>query len=103
MNTSPKEIIAFLRAKSKKFAEMADELESTFNGVNGVTQPHQEVVSDKEVTLDQVKGAIGTRSVRASDLAEALHTTKTRVYGVIAAHQSEFQLIGRGWIKNKVV
>jgi len=93
-------MIAWFRAKAAEFNQIADNLESTFSGDrDGLSL--QPVVQPAEVTLDQVKGLMGSNNVRPADLAKMLRTSKARVEEIIAAHPETFEKYGKGWLRLK--
>jgi hypothetical protein len=102
MNISTKDVTAWFREKAKEFNAMADSLESTFNSANGsVKSPKGPHGMMTDVTLEQVKSAVGKKAARAKEIATVLNTTRKRVRAIVDTNPNEFELIGRGWIKNK--
>lgn len=93
-------MIAWFRAKAAEFTAIADNLENTFSGSGAVIRPQLNGLGP-EVTVEQIRGKMGSNALRPADIAGVLGTSKLRVIEVINKHPDIFEKFGKGWVKVK--
>ena len=97
---SPSEIIRWFRVKAKEFADIADTLERTFPGGVASATP-QPIVPNlaRSVSVEDIVSALGTKSMRVSDIASKLNADPDAVQSAISTAGPRLSMKGRGWIR----
>lgn len=94
MNTA--QVIQWLRQQSKRFAEMADEIESVLGTQGNVGPLTHQVSPNGTVAILDVVEAMRDRSMRLSTLARQMNVTQQALTNVMT-EANGFTCGDRGW------
>lgn len=103
-NTPPQDPVQFakwLRAKAKRYTELANVLEEEFSAGGTLVElvPVSPQPNDKTITVEQLRGYVSAKSGRPADLAKHFGVTPQVILAAVHSADSGLVVAERGWVK----
>lgn len=99
-NFDPHLTAKLLRAYAARCVKLADEMESLFTPARNGTSDLFPPLARDAIRPEAIKEVIGTRSLRAGDIAKRMNTTVGALTPLLTA-ENGFDVRNRGWITVK--
>jgi hypothetical protein len=97
---SPPLIVAWFRNQAKRFTDMADYVESTFE-VKMPKMSNGATMQPETLNEENILRAVKKRGHRVGDLARRFNVTPTEVEEIINVPDSKLQIGFAGWVQAK--
>lgn len=102
-NFNPQDIASWFREQAKKFNEIANQVENTFNGT--LLNPAKAGLKENSslwagpLSAEQVKTYVSVKSQRVVKIAKHFGASEKAVRDIINDEANGLQIAERGWVK----